>query len=210
MPVLHPFIPIPGVLRVALEGNQAGRPFANVFHSQYTGGPPTADELGTWASTWYASVTAALAVIAHTTVTYESVTATDLSGITAAQVTESEPIAGALAGNTIPSNAAALVNYNSSFRYRGGHPRTYYVAGNQAALLTANTWTDAFVSAINDAAGLVTGSFPVGGSGGFVAGNQCAISYISADVHRVTPVIMPISTLAVSTGIATMRRRMRK
>lgn len=209
MAPLHPFIPIPGVIRVALEGDQAGRPFANVFHAMYTGGPPTATQLAAWAGTWYTGVTATLAGIAHTTVTYEQVQVTDLSAITAAQVIQAASVPGGLAGDTIPSNSCGLVNYNSSFRYRGGHPRTYYVCGVQASLLTANTWTTAFQGNLSDAAQSVTDAFALA-EGGFVVTQQCAVSYISADVHRVTPVVMPITTVTASAGIATMRRRMRK
>lgn len=210
MAPLHPFIPIPGVLRVALSGNQAGRPFANVFHCQYSGTVPTAAQLADYADTWFGSAVGALAAIAHETVTYAEVQVTDLSSITAAQVTSGIASPGLLTGVPIPSNACALVNYNSSFRYRGGHPRTYYVAGDQASLLTVNSWTTAFVTAITTAAGDVTGSFPVGGEGGFIPGEQCAISYKSADLYRVVPLIMPIAHLLVSPGIATQRRRMRK
>lgn len=209
MAPVHPFIPIPGVIRVALEGAQAGRPFANVFHAQYTGGPPTAGQLGDWAGTWYTAVTGVLAAIAHTTVTYEQVQVTDLSAITAAQVISASSVPGALAGDTIPSNSCGLVNYNSSFRYRGGHPRTYYVCGVQASMLNANTWTTGFQGNLQDAAESVTSNFALS-EGGFVVTQQCAVSYISADVHRVTPVIMPIGIVTASAGIATMRRRMRK
>lgn len=210
MAPLHPFLPVPGVIRTVLEGTQAGRPWCNVYHSQYTGGPPTADELATWLATWETAVVGVLAPIAHTTVTYTGAQATDLSSISAAQVAVGDSTAGTLAGDTIPSNSCALVNYNSSFRYRGGHPRTYLVAGNQSSLLNPNTWTDAFHTFLTTAAADVFGSFAEGGSGGFVPGQQCAVSYWSADVRRTTPLVMPIATLSVSSGLATQRRRMRK
>lgn len=210
MAPLHPFIPVPGVVRVALEGTQAGRPFANVFHVQYTGGPPSATVLADYGTEWYNTVTGDLGSIAGATVTYEDAVLTDLSSIAGAQVTVGSTLVGSLAGDVIPANSAALANYNSSFRYRGGHPRTYYVAGTQDSLLNPNTWSDAFVTSVTTVAEAVTAAFGSGGEGGFVPIGQCAVSYISADVHRAVPVVMPITRVVVSSGIATMRRRMRK
>jgi hypothetical protein len=212
MPPLHPFLPVPGVVRLALEGNQAGRPFANIFHVQYTGAAPTAANLDTWAGTWYTSVTGTLAAQAHTTATYTSVTATDLSSITGAQVTAGGPAPGALAGDTIPSNSAGLINWNSSFRYRGGHPRTYLVAGVQTSLLNPNTWTDGFTGNLNDCADSIRAAAATPGTG-FDATGPCAVSYRQAsapDGYRLVPLVMPIATGVASSGIATMRRRMRK
>lgn len=209
MPALHPFIAVPGVIRISLEGNQDGRPWANVFHARYTGGPPTAANLSTYLSTWYGSAVGALAPQADTATQYTGATATDLSSLTGAQVEVSAPFAGTSGGDLLPSNIAILVNYNSSFRYRGGHPRTYYVGGTQADLANSNTWTSGFVTAATSAAAIVTAAFEVGGVG-FVPTGQCAVSYKTADDYRVTPLVMPISTLSVSAGVATQRRRMRK
>jgi hypothetical protein len=210
MPPLHPFIPVPGVARIALEGNQAGRPFANIFHVQYTGAAPTAPNLLTWVDVWFESVTGTLAGVAHTTATYTGATITDLSSLTGAQVsTAASPVPGGLAGDTIPSNSAGLINYNSSFRYRGGHPRSYLVAGVQTSLLNPNTWTDAFTGNLNDCSDSIRAAAAVPGTG-FDATGPCAVSYRSADAYRVTPLVMPIATGVASSGIATMRRRMRK
>jgi hypothetical protein len=217
MPALHPFIPVPGVIRLALEGVVGGRPFANVFHATYTGGPPTAPVLLDYADTWYDTVTAALAAIAGTSVTYSQVVATDLSSLTGAEVIGGAPVPGGLAGTIIPSNAAVLINYNSSFRYRGGHPRTYLIGGVELSLQTVNEWTDAFVTSCGAAMGTIQGAFAAGGEGGFVPTGQCAVSYRQAgepvtapDGYRLVPLVMPISTYHVSPGVATMRRRMRK
>lgn len=209
MPPLHPFIPVPGALRISLEGTQDGRPWANVFHAFYTGGPPTASNLHDYLSTWYGTAVGELAPLAQGSVLYTGAVATDLSSLTGAQVEVTGPTSGTNPGDLIPSNAAALVNYNSSFRYRGGHPRTYYVAGTQNELLDSNTWAPTFVTAVTTAAANVTAAFEVGATG-FVVQTQGAISYYSGGVARVVPLKMPISTLSVSFGIATQRRRMRK
>lgn len=209
MPPLHPFIPVPGAIRISLEGDQAGRPWANVFHAFYTGGPPSATNLHDWLNTWYGTAVSELAPLAGDAVHYDSAVATDLSSLTAAQVEVAGTFTGSRTGDVISSNAAVLVNYNSSFRYRGGHPRSYYVGGVQADLDTPNTWSPGFVTAAAAAAGNVTAAFEVGATG-FVVTTQGAISYWSGGVARTVPLKMPISTLAVSNGVATQRRRMRK
>jgi hypothetical protein len=209
MPPVHPFIPVPGVVRLALEGTQAGRPFANIFHVEYTGGPPTAPNLHTWAGSWYAAASAALASLAGVEATYEDVVATDLSSITGAQVTAGSAVPGTMDGGLIPANSAMLINFNSSFRYRGGHPRAYLVAGDRTVVDTANQWDSAFVTTANASWGSVATAFTAAGTG-FTPTSQCAVSYRSADAYRVVPLIMPIATYAANAGIATMRRRMRK
>lgn len=209
MPPLHPFIPVPGAIRVSLEGSQAGRPWANVFHCDYTGGPPSAPNLSDWLTTWYGTAVSELAPLAGNEVRYTNAVATDLSSLSGAQVEVAAPFDGTRTGALIPSNAAVLCNYNSSFRYRGGHPRTYYVGGVDTDLDTANAWNAGFVTAFTTAAANVTAAFEVGATG-FVVTTQSAISYYSGGVARVVPLKMPISTLSISSTIATQRRRMRK
>lgn len=180
-----------------------------MFHAFYTGGPPSADNLHTYLNTWYGTAVGALAPLACTSVHYTHAVATDLSSLSGAQVEVSAPFSGTNSGDSNPSNSCILVNYNSSFRYRGGHPRTYYCGGAQGDMVDTNTWTGAFVAAAATAAGTVTAAFEVGATG-FVVTTQGAISYESGGVPRTVPLKMPISTLSVSTGIATQRRRMRK
>jgi hypothetical protein len=198
LPPLHPFIPVPGAVRVSLEGIQAGRPWANVFHVQYSGAPP------------YAASATALSNIQTSDSTILQVVGTDLSSVSGQQVTVGAPIVGLLTTAIIPANSAVLINFNSSFRYRGGHPRAYLVGGVQDSTDTPNTWLPGFVDAVNSAYASVFEAFSAGALEGFTPLGQCAVSYKTADAYRTAPLIMPITTYQVNSGIATMRRRMRK
>jgi hypothetical protein len=208
---VHPFVPVPGVIRLALEGVQNGRPFANVFHVQYTSAPPTAFELEAWVAAWVTDVMGAMQSNMSEEASWNNVVATDLSSISAAQINVPQDVPGLLTGVPIPQNACALINYNSSFRYRGGHPRSYVVAGVQASIATPTTWSSPFITDLQTAASAVLDSFDRT-VGTLVCTNQCAVSYRLANAWRTVPpyVIMPIDLATASPGIATMRRRMRK
>jgi hypothetical protein len=210
LPPLHPFIPVPGAVRVSLEGIQAGRPWANVFHVQYSGAPPSNDVLASWCTNWYAASATALSNIQTSDSTILQVVGTDLSSVSGQQVTVGAPIVGLLTTAIIPANSAVLINFNSSFRYRGGHPRAYLVGGVQDSTDTPNTWLPGFVDAVNSAYASVFEAFSAGALEGFTPLGQCAVSYKTADAYRTAPLIMPITTYQVNSGIATMRRRMRK
>jgi hypothetical protein len=210
MPPLHPFLPVPGVIRVSLEGTQAGRPFANVFHQQYSGDIPASDALFTWVSGWWSQVTTALSNVMHENASFVQAVATDLSSITGAQTAAGGSVAGLLTTAPIPANSAVLVNYNSSFRYRGGHPRSYIVGGVQASMLNPNQWTSGFVASFETAFDSVFAAFSAGELDGTDYTNQCAVSYRLDDAYRTDPLVMPIAVYNVSSGIASMRRRMRK
>lgn len=210
MAPLHPFIPVPGAIRIALEGNQAGRPFANVFHAQYSGAAPTDEQLNEYGGVLYENIAGEFASLANQTATYEQMVLTDLSSISGAQTTLGVATPGGLTGDPIPSNSALLLNYNSSFRYRGGHPRSYVVAGDVTSINTPNQWTDAFLTLAGSAALTVHVAFANAAGSGLAMIGQCAVSYRTLDAYRVTPLIMPIGSVSVNPGIASMRRRMRK
>jgi hypothetical protein len=137
---------------------------------------------------------------------------TDLSSLSGTQIASRIDLPGTRTGATLPASVAALINYNSSFRYRGGHPRSYFLVGVDTDILDQSTWTAGFVAELGGLADSIGPSFAAGTSGGTTFTNQCAVSYRTAGARRVAPpyVIMPIATATASNGMASQRRRMRR
>lgn len=201
---------VPGVIRVSLEGVTTNRNWANVFHVRYTGTPPTPTSLNDYLAAWYTVVTDAVLPLMMDEGACTGATAVDLTSATSASAEVSSTLSGTRTGNPIPSSAAALVNYNSSFRYRGGHPRTYYFVGVTTDLNDQAHWTSAFTTLVQDLANTMLLAL---GAGVIDATNyvqQCAVSYKQNNEDRAVPLVMPIAVATASGGVATQRRRMRK
>lgn len=142
-----PLNPVPNVLRVVLQGfvdtSAANTLWANVIHFAYSGVAPsnqTCVTLGTnIANAWAAN----MAAECPSPTTLQLVSVTDLTS-TAAGAGEALVLhPGTRGDDSIPANAAVLISYPSSVRYKGGHPRTYlYVLGN-ADLQGATNWSTA-------------------------------------------------------------------
>jgi hypothetical protein len=213
MPALGPLPAVPGVCRVVLEGTSIGRNWANVYHVQYTGAIPTAGNLGDFGSGFAAANSAALLGMMNSESTIEQIQITDLSSVTGAQVVTHVGENGTRTGLPIPASAAFLVNYPSSFRYRGGHPRSYYFWGVQTDILNQANWSTTFVGAASGVAANVTASFAAGAFGATTFTSQCAVSYVTGGAtprYRTPPIVQPITITEPSSQIASMRRRMRK
>lgn len=207
---MPPLPNVPQVVRVSLEGTGSLRPWANVFHVRYTGAAPTAVSLNDYLVAWLGTVSAAAAPLMDGGTAITGATAVDLTSNTSASAEASSFTIGTRTGPLLPASVAALVNYNSSFRYRGGHPRTYYFFGVQSDLDDQSTWESAFVTSVQTFANNMLTFL---GSGTIDATNyttQCAVSYKENNVPRVTPLVMPISVAVANSGVASQRRRMRK
>jgi hypothetical protein len=180
------------------------------LHVTYTEAAPTATTLSDFLNGLAAVFDEALVPLMDAETATTFITGTDLTSDTAAQVTISNGFNGTREGAVLPASIAALVNYNSSFRYRGGHPRTYYLVGVETDVLDQSTWTDAFTALVQTAATDILNACAAGAVAGTNYTGQCAVSYRHADAARVTPVVMPIAVATASSGIASQRRRMRR
>jgi hypothetical protein len=206
---MAPLPAVPGAVRYVVEGTNGSRNWANVFHVQYTGDPPSIDSLNALSGP-VDTAYSALATYMHEATTIVQSVATDLSSDTGNQVVNIINAVGALTAAPLPSSAAFRVNYNSSFRYRGGHPRSYYIVGDTASLLNSQTWSTAFLDNVSPIVEGITDAFAAGSVDGTNYVTQCAVSYMHEKVARVAPLIMPIAQGIPSLQLATQRRRMRK
>jgi hypothetical protein len=207
---MAPLPNVPGVVRVSLEGIATSRNWANVFHVRYTGTPPTPTSLNDYLTAWLGVVASELAPLMDSSTQITGATAVDLTSNTSASAEASTLVVGSRDGLLIPSSAAFLVNYNSSFRYRGGHPRTYYIVGVQDDLNNQSSWDDTFTNAMQSFATNMLGYLGTGVVSGTNYTQQCAVSYRENNLPRVTPLVMPIAVATANSGVASQRRRMRK
>jgi len=71
---------------------------------------------------------------------------TDLSSLTSGEGTWTGLEVGSRGDDSIPANAAFLISYPSTLRYKGGHPRTYLMIGGNADLQGAAEWSTLFTA----------------------------------------------------------------
>jgi hypothetical protein len=202
--------PVAGVCKVELEGTVGSHNWACVFHVQYSGGPPSGTDLDTFAAIIGANWVSAMTAQSPATVVLGTVTVTDLASSMGAQgvALVNTPGSNGSSG-TIAGNAAVLINYPSSFRYRGGHPRTYLPPPPDDFLLNPSQLTTGAVGNINAAFATLQSSFFGTTVSTTTFTNQCAVSYVTAGSPRVTPVVMPIGSgsYTVVQQLASQRRR---
>jgi hypothetical protein len=142
-----PLNPVPGVLRVVLEGfvdtSSADTLWANVLHFSYTGTPPPNTVCTTLGAQMAVAWSSHVASLCPSPTTLQAVTVTDLTSPSAGEGEALVLEPGTRGDDSIPANAAVLISYPSATRYKGGHPRTYlYVLGN-ADLQGATNWSTA-------------------------------------------------------------------
>lgn len=176
-----PLNPVPQVLKVVLSGfvdtSSADTLWENVLHFQYGGTAPSnatcATIGGNIATAWGAHV----ASLCPSPTTLQSVTVTDLTSTTAGEGEALDLIPGTRGDDSIPANAAVLVNYPSQLRYKGGHPRQYlYVLGN-ADLLGATNWSTAATAEVQTHWQAFLTACLAAGSAGTTISGFCSVRY---------------------------------
>lgn len=203
----RPFVA--NVCKVALGGLVGSHNFAIILHTQYSGTVPTAAQLNTLAGDINTAWGASAKGLFTSDVVLNSVVITDLSSATGAQGVNSTAQTGTDASTIIGGNTAILVNYPSSIRYRGGHPRSYLPPPPENVLATASTINTTYQGQV--ATGWNAVLAPLFGTsiGTFTTAGQCAVSYVTGLAPRTTPLVMPISqsAITVEVNLASQRRR---
>ena len=207
--------PVPGVVKIVLQGTMGPYNWACVFHSQWTGATPSVAALTAFATTISGLWASDVKPYMPASTTLVSVVITDISSSTGNQGIFTGNVAGSAAGAAAPSNAAVLINYPSSFRYRGGHPRTYMPPPQITDFLNEYEISTGYVTIVDTWMTAMQGEMNGGTSGGTTLAGQCAVSYIytptggAPGTPRTTPLVMPIApgSYTVEQRIASQRRR---
>lgn len=217
---MPPLPNVPNTLKVEVQGTaNDSRPWANVLHFVYSGGPPSVADCNSIASTVFGAWQAHILPLQGTWVTLTQVNVTDLTSPTSSVGEFSGSSAGTSSAAQIPGNSALLISKPISVRYRGGHPRSYLLAGGEANLNDDGDWNSAFVTAGNTGyhalINAILGGGPYGSTG---LTTECAVSYVDKNLNptppyrRTDPVTyaIPVGSTVAQAKIATQRRRIRK
>lgn len=206
---------VANVVKIAYNGTIGPYNWTVIHHATWTGATPSVAALNSFASSLETSWGTTVKPLVCTNVLLTSIVITDLTSSTGNQGIWAGSVPGTNGGVTVGANTCVLVNYPSSFRYRGGHPRTYWPPMDQAHLQDSAHWTSAGIASWVTALTTLTGLYGTLTSGGTNLTGQCAVSYynetaVPTPPHlRTTPLVMPISagSFAVSTKVASQRRR---
>jgi hypothetical protein len=176
-----PLNPVPQTLKVVLEGfvdtSAADTVWENVLHFQYGGTAPSNAACATIAANIATAWDAHVASLCPSPTTLQFVTVTDLTSPTAGEGEAGALHAGTRGDDSIPANAAVLVNYPSELRYKGGHPRTYlYVLGN-ADLQGATNWSTAATAEVQSHWQAFLTACLAAGTGGTTISGFCSVRY---------------------------------
>jgi hypothetical protein len=202
--------PVPQCLKIEFLWTQAGVPAANIFHCTYSGGPPSPSDCNTIAQYLGAAfwVEGLYEGYPSTTILV-GVKCTDLTSDSASVGEFSIGQAGTYEGDEVPGQACVLVNYTISRRYRGGHPRTYFLPPTQSLLSTPSAWSDTIISELTSCVAALFNEMDSAIVGTTTLTGPVCVSYRTGDAPRVDPLVEPITGWTVSPIVATQRRRIR-
>lgn len=199
--------PVPNVFKIAFTGLVGTYNFACILHATWSGTTPSAATCIGLATTLNDAWGTNMNSLFNSTVVMENVTLTDLTSSSGASGNYAHNQAGGSAGSEIAGNTSVLVTYPSSFRYRGGHPRTYLPPPPQSLLLNPGELTTGAVTSYGTGWGTLLGTLAGSSAAGTTLTQQCAVSYFTDNAARTTPVVMPISSYSVQQRLASQRRR---
>lgn len=199
-----PLQPVPDVLRVVLSGfvdtSSADTLWENILHFQYGGTAPSNATCAAIAASIGASWNTHMAAECPSPTTLQVVTVTDLSSTTSGEGESLVIYAGTRGDDSIPANAAVLISYPSSYRYKGGHPRTYLYCLGNADLQGATNWSTAGTAEVQTHWQAFLTECLSAGSGGTSISGFCAVRYRGKFLpnggpphyYLTTPIVIPI------------------
>jgi hypothetical protein len=110
-----------------------------------------------------------------------------------------------------------LISYPIQARYKGGHPRTYLMAGGFADLASTVDWTALFAQEVHDHWGPFVAGITGTANSGCVLAEQVAVRYRGKFLpnggpphyYLTNPIVLPIvpGNFLVQQQIASQRRR---
>lgn len=215
---MPPLPPVPQVLRVVLQGTSGAAvafPWANVLHFLYSGSAPSASVLNTMAGNVNFTWQNHMAAECPNTTSLTKVVITDLTSNTSAEGESLSVVPGTRGDDEIPANAAALISYPVSVRYRGGHPRTYLMVGGNADFLDAAHWSTAFTAEFTSHWQGFLSAIIGYSNGGMTVAELVAVSYVDKQLNptppyrRTNPVVYPLvaANCVGQQQMASQRRR---
>ena len=207
MPPL-PFVT--GVVKLEVTGIYLDTAWANIFHIQYTGGPPDVADLTTLDGIVVTTLDRIWNHNSNAEVTVKERTYTDLSSDVGATVSFADGTIGTLTASVLPASVSALVSEEISRRYRGGHPRTYLMCGDSGTLTGSSTkdWQGSFLTNLGADYESFRAVTAAGVHGGVTWLGLCNVSYRTGGALRVTPVVDHVTSVIARVRVCSQRRRL--
>lgn len=208
-----PPLPSPGkVVKLECAFSNEDASGINLFYLAYTGNAPSPSDLSNVAG--HIEGGGLIAAYDNSTVSSFALgefTYTDLSSSTGSVYSHIPSHTSTLTGDVLPASASVCVSKEIARRYRGGHPRSYFMFGSSTTLAgtSLRDWQTSFLANVQTDMDNLLATLP------YVAPNQTwtgfvNVSYRDAGAIRVTPVVDPITAFTVRTRVCSQRRRLGK
>jgi hypothetical protein len=220
MPALAP---VAHVLRVIAKQEETGadQNVLNRFFINYAGSAPSVAQLNTFAAAVATAWDNNMGDIQNTNHGLIEISVEDLTSATAAVGAAVAATFGDLGGTQLTNAVAGCLSFQIPRRYRGGHPRIYLMCGDVTKLATNNTWTGAFITAVEAAWVAFIAAVIAAGWAGAGTLEQVNVSYFHGFTNftfpsgrtkaiptpRVAPLVDVVSGVVLNPHLASQRRR---
>lgn len=211
---MPPLQPAAHILRLRFAGSiQTVSPWNVILHWNYTGPQPPSTTLNALCQQFASAWLTHLAPVHHVGVTLTTVEAVDLTAPDAAFGSALVAHVGTLAGTPFPASVAVCVSWKVNYRWKGGHPRSYFPAGVTASTANGRTWTTAAVGQFETAVNGFFGAMNAAASGSVTGRLTCLRRYQTLEVGQppvefTPPLPLDFVTFDVDSRIDTQRRRL--
>jgi hypothetical protein len=200
--------PVPNVLRIRLAGLYDGGPWNAIQHWHYTGSAPNSTAVSAVCQGFETAWDDFIGPTCHTSVSLEAVEGWDLTSPSGANgIAQSGATGDLITGSQLPRSVCAVVSWKVNFRWRGGHPRTYWPSGTTTSTQNGNSWT---TTALNQFAtgnqSYLNSVNSIVASG--LTGKLCCVRYVADKQLLANPLVLDIVGLDVDSRIDTQRRRL--
>lgn len=211
-----PLPPVPNVVKVAVEGTTSFlKNWFTLFHWFYTGGPPTTGDLLNIALAFAQEYASDFMGFAPPSTTETNAVATDLSTVMMPSINQPFIHAGTSTADKLPANCATLYNWETSMRFKGGHPRNYLYIGADENLLDESQWNSAYIHDATVAMQTFVANLTGLSFGGTHLVKPVMVSYFGGaptidgkSQRRAVPLVLDITNPAVNHIVGSQRRRL--
>ena len=221
---MAPLPDVPKVVKTALVWSDGiNTDIVTRFYIEYSGTGGSPADLDVFATSVKGFWGDDLAGATHEDYNLIRVECTDLTTPTSAIGLWAGSVPGTATGVPVPADAAVVLSYTVARRYRGGHPRGYWLLGIGVDLADPQHWTSDFIAAQQEAFdAFFTSVLGAGWSGAgtlahvnvsYFKGFTVVTSPISGRARnvptpRATPVVDPVVATVARLRIGTQRRRL--
>jgi hypothetical protein len=211
---MPPLPPVLGVLKFTIEGTTPAAKWVNLLHFGYTGAAPTGPNCSNFADLLGTAWVSNFSPLMLTSATIAKATCIDLASVSGAGSEAAAISPGSRGTAEVPGSAAVVVSKHTARRYRGGHARTYVLAGIQTDLADTAHWSGALVAAVTSAYEAVQTAVEAHTEGATTTTGEVMVSYMTTDpithlpVRRVTPLVDAVLSVAAQARIGSQRRRL--